>query len=345
LESQYAIDLQRIKVTKAYEDSEGVTRERASMEDLTTLPSRIFRRIIQRVGDDAANASVLPVINAYNTGKYQEAYDGFREVVDAFPELAREIYPHLAICQRVLSVQLDRRDYEYETRERDWEARSRLTNLLARFVGVKEPLYEQRCKHCGHYTPYIHPFSGVAWLKSNNCWRCQRGYPMADFAWDGVDGQAYIYYRRSVLEELFYGEFEAIFVVSPRWQIVAGKHDLAQIETQDDSDVILNVDLPVSIEDWGKRLGQEWLQRLEPARLGEIFDALVNEEDSLQDLLPEDLMQKRKSYIVELARAFEDDDEEFVCLELEMAIEEVVCDAHLANLDADADYEDEEDDS
>jgi hypothetical protein len=36
---------------------------------------------------------------------------------------------------------------------------------------------------------------------------------MPDFAWDGIDGQAYIYYRNSVTEKEFYREFEAQFDV------------------------------------------------------------------------------------------------------------------------------------
>ena len=36
---------------------------------------------------------------------------------------------------------------------------------------------------------------------------------MLDFIWDGIDGQAYIYYRNSVTEEAFYWEFEEQFDV------------------------------------------------------------------------------------------------------------------------------------
>ena len=36
---------------------------------------------------------------------------------------------------------------------------------------------------------------------------------MPDFVWDSLDGQAYIYYRRSVSEEQFYREFEELFDV------------------------------------------------------------------------------------------------------------------------------------
>jgi len=56
---------------------------------------------------------------------------------------------------------------------------------------------------------------GTAYLGSNNCAVCGRGYPVPDFAWDGIDGLAYIYYRHSVTEDAFYAEFEADYDVHP----------------------------------------------------------------------------------------------------------------------------------
>lgn len=70
-----------------------------------------------------------------------------------------------------------------------------------------------RCKFCGHFTSYFDPDEGFAYIGGNNCENCGRGYPMPDFAWDGIDGQAYIYYRNSVTEPEFYREFEAQFDV------------------------------------------------------------------------------------------------------------------------------------
>ena len=44
---------------------------------------------------------------------------------------------------------------------------------------------------------------------------CVHGYPVPEFAWDGVDGQAYIYYRHSVNEPEFYKEFEEEYDANP----------------------------------------------------------------------------------------------------------------------------------
>ncbi len=79
---------------------------------------------------------------------------------------------------------------------------------------VKADLYSElrskkiRCKYCGHYTEHIHPNSGLAYLGSNNCSVCNRGYPAPSIAWDSIEGQNYIYNRGSVTDREFYEEFE-----------------------------------------------------------------------------------------------------------------------------------------
>ena len=35
----------------------------------------------------------------------------------------------------------------------------------------------------GHFTAYLDPNEGLAYLGGNKCENCGRGYPMPDFAW------------------------------------------------------------------------------------------------------------------------------------------------------------------
>ncbi|MFA5166982.1 MAG: hypothetical protein WC530_00470 [Candidatus Omnitrophota bacterium] len=65
-----------------------------------------------------------------------------------------------------------------------------------------------RCKHCGHYTGYRSPDEGDAYMGTNNCEICGRGYPMPSARWDTDWGQSYIYQRGSVSDPEFYKEFE-----------------------------------------------------------------------------------------------------------------------------------------
>jgi len=69
-----------------------------------------------------------------------------------------------------------------------------------------------RCKHCGHFTPYVDPneptlgFSGM----SNSCRVCGRSYPMPDVNWDGWQGMEYMHARHSVYEQEFYDEYSEL---------------------------------------------------------------------------------------------------------------------------------------
>lgn len=68
--------------------------------------------------------------------------------------------------------------------------------------------HKVRCKYCGHYTHYIAPNEGFAYMDSNNCSICGRGYPMPSTMWDTDWGKAYMYERGSVTEPEFYQEWE-----------------------------------------------------------------------------------------------------------------------------------------
>lgn len=139
-------------------------------------------------------------------------FNGFIKWLRYIPSLRRNwnLTSMRATC--VTGTVKDQKDLGYEETLAEWE---RKPALLRRFRRSPQP--QLRCKYCGHYTQYIDPLEGLAYLGTNNCTKCGRGYPMPDFSWDGLDGQAYIYYRHSVAEGEFYNEFEKRYeVVTPR---------------------------------------------------------------------------------------------------------------------------------
>lgn len=198
------------KISTEYKDSDGEQGTRSLMSDFQTLRARIFIRVQKAIGDKESNRIVLPGINAYNTAEYDKALVYFNESIKQHPEITEELRPHIIICNRVLSTALTIEDINYRETFTKWE---RIPRLLKYFR--RTPDFKIRCKYCGHYTYYYHPEQGLAYLGTNNCQICGRGYPSPDFAWDGIDGQAYIYYRHSVTEAEFYKEFEKEYNVFP----------------------------------------------------------------------------------------------------------------------------------
>lgn len=196
------------RVTLLFETPEGGDAKRSLMEDFKTLRSRIFIRILKAAGDEAGNRVVLPGINAYNTAEYENSLSHFVEVHRILPQLMDELIPHVQICRRVIAAERSSDDRLYLDQVRKWDTSSRIGKLF-----LRTPTRKVRCKYCGHFTPYIDPNQGFAYLGTNNCLVCSRGYPVPDFAWDGIDGQAYIYYRNSVKESQFYSEFEELYDV------------------------------------------------------------------------------------------------------------------------------------
>ena len=158
------------------------------------------------ISEDAAERTIAPGYFAYNAGRYEEALELFARAIKIAPNVEEELYPHLIVCRRVISMSKDYQDGFYEESLNRWKS-----SFLRRFR--KSPPLKLRCKYCGHYTEYISPNNGWGWA-GNKCHRCGREYPMPDFLWDSIDGQAYIYYRRSVSEQKFYREFEEIFYVA-----------------------------------------------------------------------------------------------------------------------------------
>jgi hypothetical protein len=198
------------RISTEFTMPDGSKGTRSLMDDFQTLRGRIFGRLRNALGDDEANRLVLPGINAYNFADYESALGYFVEAVKHHPEISEELRPHIRICQRVLATVLSRDDISYRDVFTKWE---RAPRLLRYFRGT--PVFKVRCKYCGHYTPYIDPEDGLAYFNSNNCGLCGRGYPVPNFAWDGLDGQAYIYYRHSVTEPEFYKEFEEEYDPNP----------------------------------------------------------------------------------------------------------------------------------
>ena len=104
---------------------------------------------------------------------------------------------------------------------KNWKNKSFIYKLFNRKkkpyfqTGLLESQTKVRCKYCGHYTSYIGPDTGFAYMDGNNCEVCNRGYPVPTIYWDNIDGQAYIYYRGSVTDDDFYNDFERKHDVSP----------------------------------------------------------------------------------------------------------------------------------
>ena len=193
------------RVTREFELSNGRRLLRGAMEDLPTFDQRVFGRMLEVISTEEGNRTIIPGHNAYNQGLYEEALDHFARAIDIAPKIEEELYPHLLICRRVMGISKDYQDGLYDESVNRWKS-----SFLRRFR--KSPPLKLRCKYCGHCTDYISPNNGWGWA-GNQCYRCGREYPMPDFLWDSIEGQAYIYYRGSVSEPEFYREFEEVFDV------------------------------------------------------------------------------------------------------------------------------------
>lgn len=202
------------KISTEFTMPDGTTGTRAHMEDFQTLRERIIFRLLLALGDDAGSRHVLPGIKAYNNADYESALAYFTKAVVEHPEISEELRPHIRICKRVLTSALTPDDITYRDAFLKWERLPRFIKYFRRRAPSLK-VRKVRCKYCGHYTPYIHPERGLAYFDENNCELCRRGYPVPDFSWDGIDGQAYIYYRHSVTESEFYKEFEDEYDVNP----------------------------------------------------------------------------------------------------------------------------------
>jgi len=197
----------KTKINTTFVDIDGTTRTRSTIYDSFSVRARIFARL-QAIDETSGNRFVMPGVSAYNEGDYEGALSHFVKSKAKIPAFAEDLRPHINICNRVIRSVLSSRDIEYRDARSKWE---RFPFFIKWFRHA--PPFKLRCKYCGHFTEYIDPNEGLAYFGTNNCENCGRGYPMPDFAWDGIDGQAYIYYRNSVTEKEFYTEFETQFDV------------------------------------------------------------------------------------------------------------------------------------
>lgn len=195
--------MKHIKISHQYTEEDGRLVDQSKTEDFTTLQRRTSRSIGSRMKSGEADQPIIHGLNAYQRADYASALPWFREAVERHPELIDRLHPYIDTCERVLATEKSQDDLRYEFEIEAWKKKSALVRKFS-----SAPAAKVRCKHCGHYTPYIDPNNGLAYFGTNNCQECGRGYPVPDFVWDSVDGQAYIYYRHSVEEEAFYREFE-----------------------------------------------------------------------------------------------------------------------------------------
>ncbi len=193
----------KLYISIEFVKKDGTKGIRSKLEDFETLQTRIYSRIRKIISDETANKCIVPAVNAYNYGEYDVALKFFQEALKVSPISNEEIHPHIKICNRVLAIPISDADSKYLEAQYKYLHSSETDRRLQ-----KEPVFKIRCKYCGKLTAYVDPNEGFAYLNTNNCNVCGRGYPTPDFVWDGVDGQAYIYYRNSVKEDVFYKEFE-----------------------------------------------------------------------------------------------------------------------------------------
>jgi len=201
-----------MKITVNFEKPDGSEGLRSTHEDADSLPRRIFIRLVNLMAEGDYNKTITPGGEAYNHGQYEEALEKFQEAISLCPQIEEELRPHIEICNRVLTINKNKEDLEYEKAGSQWNAKPQ---IIRWFLQKSAPIFKIRCKYCGRYTPYIDPYCGVAYLDQNNCMKCGRGYPVPDFVWDGIDGQAFIYYRNSVTEKEFYKQFSDRYNPNP----------------------------------------------------------------------------------------------------------------------------------
>lgn len=215
-----------MKISHKFINIDGSEGTRSNSEDFGTVGSRFLKRIVDIVGED--NKKLLEGINnclnKYNQANYEGANSCFSQIIKANPSIAEELEPFQKICLRVLSCEKNDDDHLYEkylNDLRNWKNKSFIYKLFNRKkkpylqTGLLENQAKVRCKYCGHYTSYIDPNTGFAYMDGNNCEICNRGYPVPTVYWDNIDGQAYIYYRGSVTDDDFYNDFERKHDVSP----------------------------------------------------------------------------------------------------------------------------------
>lgn len=142
-----------------------------------------FCAVYGQLDHDVGQELLVPLVTAYNQGRYEDARGYVRAVIERLPEAERELGIYAWTCDRVLAVEFDETDLIVVEREEAWQG----ANALARLLRSGPPVIV-RCKWCGHFTPYVDP--GVH-VYENQCSRCSCAYPAPDFDWDSLQGMAY----------------------------------------------------------------------------------------------------------------------------------------------------------
>lgn len=130
-----------------------------------------------------AQELMVPLVWAYNEGRYEDALGYLQAVIEAHPDAERELGIYSWTCRRVLAVELDQTDLAAREAEERWTRRGFLRYLTAR------PKLMVRCKWCGRLSEYISPNGDYGGF--NSCRRCGGEYPAPDFGWDSMEGMAY----------------------------------------------------------------------------------------------------------------------------------------------------------
>jgi len=186
---------------------------RSEYEDRIRFQNDLARQFESAIPDADLQERTRPLVTAYNCGDYETALAGFARVVATHPPAWALLWPYVKICSRVVDKLVHPDDRESMKVFNRWKwARDTMPTRAFRFLYPKYPQFV-RCKYCARYIPYLDPDTGVACGGDNYCIRCKSGYPMPSWYWDSVNGQAYIFYRRSVPIGPFYEDFLAQFDV------------------------------------------------------------------------------------------------------------------------------------
>lgn len=208
---------QRRSVSEKYIDPEGEEQIRASSTDIHTLFTRSVESLLNLPGFEQDQELGEWMVNAwayYDAGEYAKAHQYLTWELKRLPALEPYVFYYMRVCERVLSISLERDEIFYEAK---LERHRALPKLLKWIVPVK---FLVRCKWCGRYTRYIDPnvpTYGFA-TSANSCMFCDRMYPMPSWMWDSPDGRAYSYYRMSFSDGEFYEEFERDYNPKPLCQ-------------------------------------------------------------------------------------------------------------------------------
>jgi hypothetical protein len=125
------------------------------------------------------------------------------------------VWPYIEACDRVVGLRIHADDIDVHRKMDRWfELRTKHWSLVTRFLNPAKPRFV-RCKYCGRYKDRnIESLGEYIASGETYCQHCERKYPEPSVYWDSLQGQSYIFYRRSVpTKEPFYQNFVERFDV------------------------------------------------------------------------------------------------------------------------------------